>query len=528
MKYSSILKKYIALALIAILVTTSSVFAEDVPNKEQVSGGISQQAATELVNSGDNVRADAKADEQHDQTIENANQAAVQQATTVNANTGNNEASRNISIGGNAGVIQTGSVGVETQAVAAGNSNTTAVSGGSSPTPGVSGGGASTSAVNTGDNVSASSSSSNSSNTGVSNTNDATVNQSTLVNANTGNNRADRNISIGGAAGVINTGSVGVSTYYLAVPNHNATLVGGSNSSGTGPGSGASIQLANTGNGVSAASNSSNSTNTSVSNSNSAFINQLTQVNANTGNNTANRNIAFGGDAGVIYTGNIGVGVTYVVDGNGNATAVAGGGGNGSAGNGSTNDVANTGNNVNTSADSSNEANTSVSNSNKTYITQTAYVNANTGNNIANRNIGYGGTAGGIATGSVGVSINFLADFSRDTTIINPTATYYLPYAVGEVATTPTPTAAPVEGPYSTEEPVYYYYPDYRGNPVIYSPYANYVSEYSAINTSGDNGRAQVAVQQSNPQSMSAGGLSQLLIMLVSLGALGLRKIVRV
>lgn len=534
MKILSFPKRFIATITIFVLLSSTVSIAQEPPNREQVAGSISQEAAVQLVNSGDNVAAEAKQYEAHDTRIENENRAAVSQATTVNANTGNNEASRNISIGGNAGVIQTGDVGVVSQAAAGGNTNTTAVSGGGTPSAGSSGG-SSTNTVNTGDNVSAAADTSNTNNTTVQNSNTATTNQTATVNANTGNNRADRNISIGGSAGVIQTGNVGVSTYYLAVPNRNATLIGGSNSNGDGPGSGASIQLANSGDNVHASSSASNTSTVGVQNLNESFVNQVTTVNANTGNNTANRNISFGGDAGVIYTGNIGVGVTYVVDGNQNRTAVDDGSGSGSGTSGDT-DIVNTGDNVNANSNSSSNESTSVSNTNKTYITQTAFINANTGNNIANRNIAYGGTAGGIQTGSVGVNVQFLADFSRNTTYVHPTTTYYLPSAVGQVVTSPTPTLPPPRRParYIYEEEPTYYYSD---GPAMRSPYASYTSTGPTVAgayqtnpsyTYGNTGHAQVAVQESSPQSMSLGGLSQLMVMLISLGALGLRKVVRV
>lgn len=534
MDKKSVFQQFIAHIVILTLLTSSVAVAQEPPDREQVAGTINQDAQVQLVISGNNVETEQKQDEQHDAGIESENKAAVEQAATVDANTGNNEASRNISIGGNAGAIQTGNIGVVSQAAVGANTNTTAAPGGGTPSAG-SGSGSAINAVNSGDNVSANANTNNATNTSVQNANDAAVNQNTNVNANTGNNRADRNISIGGSAGVINTGSVGVSTYYLAVPNRNATLVGGSNSNGNGPGSGASIQLANAGDDVATSSNTSNTSTVGVQNLNESFVNQLTTVNANTGNNTANRNIAFGGDAGVIYTGNIGVGVTYVVDGNENRTAASDGSVPG-ASVGSTTDVANSGDKVSTSSDSSTDSSMSVSNANKTYITQTAFINANTGNNVASRNISYGGTAGGISTGSVGVNVQFIADFSKNTIQVYPTTTYYLPAAVGHVVTSPTPTFAPQRQQamyhYSQEQPEYIYYP---ARQAVRSPYATYSSAPSAVMGAyavnpvyGNNAQAQVAVQESRPQSMSLGGLSQLMIMLISLGALGLRKMVRV
>jgi len=382
----------------------------------------STSSTSQVTNSGNNTSTDTSSSSNADTTVNNNNSASVDQTVNASANTGNNEASRNISIGGNAGVITTGDATVNTLAFANTNSNETAVGGG--------GGGAASSStvINTGDNLSTSSSASSTMTTLLANNNTTYVNQTTNADANTGNNRADRNISIGGNAGVITTGNASVNTNYLVTSNGNVVLVGG-DSNGNGPGSGASIIIANSGNrGVFNAGT--NETNfIIVENSNRAVISQMCGVNlqstdtivpasactANTGGNTSDRNIGQGADSGIINTGDAQVNVIMLASANSNNTAVCDTGGvSGSS------DITNTGNDVDINNQTSNNNSTQVNNDNSANVNQTVNAVANTGNNHANRNISIGGNAGVITTGNATVNVLAGADVNQNQTTVCP------------------------------------------------------------------------------------------------------------
>jgi hypothetical protein len=84
----------------------------------------------------------------------------------------------------------------------------------------------------------------------------------------------------------------------------------------------------------------------------------------------------------------------------------------------------------------------SLSSRNETVITQSAQITANTGGNVANRNIAYNGTAGGISTGAIGVQVQFLADLSKNKTVVYPKTinnNYIYPTSAPIVSTEPTP-----------------------------------------------------------------------------------------
>ncbi|MBI1862946.1 hypothetical protein HYS00_02400 [Candidatus Microgenomates bacterium] len=525
MKISRFFYRYIALSIFFFVLNASSSHAQTPPTKEQLAATVTQAVNQDLANTGDQVKQEQVQQQKTETMVQNTNTATTTQTTTVNANTGNNTADRNISIGGSAGVIQTGNVGVVTNAQVSGNTNTTAVS-----APTLAPTGASTAVTNTGTGVSISAANDTSNTTGVQNNNTSNTTQTTTVNANTGNNRADRNISIGGNAGVIQTGSVGVQSNYLVTQNGNATIIGGQ-SRGNGPGSGASIQLANTGNGITASSSATNTNTASVENLNNTFITQLTTVNADTGNNTASRNISIGGDAGVIKTGAVFVGAQYEVNGGSNRTQVVGGDGS-SDGLGTA--LTNTADGVGTATTDSNQISASVSNVNNTVINQSAFINANTGGNNASRNINTSGDAGTISTGNVGVYVSFLADFSKNTTYVSPTKNYYTFLPAPTQTPTPEPQVTTSNQPvyYTTapEQKIYYVYV----NQAPRSQFASYVSmnpnvmgAYTGPQPTQNDQRAAVAATES-PSTMSVGGVSQLMVMLISIGALAVRKIMRV
>jgi len=104
----------------------SVVHAEDMPSKDQLSTSISNQATsqtsninadtssapsntsnTDVSNTGDNTSTSSNNQNNSQTGVENQNSAEINQTTEAAANTGNNEASRNISIGGDAGIINT-------------------------------------------------------------------------------------------------------------------------------------------------------------------------------------------------------------------------------------------------------------------------------------------------------------------------------------------------------------------------------------------------------------------------------------
>ncbi len=377
---------------------------------------------TELTNTGDNVDVNTQTGSNENTTVNNDNNAVVNQNVDATVNTGNNTASRNISFGGDAGMIYTGDARVNVSEAAYVNNSATGISGVGS------GASSSTGITNSGDDVSTSTSASGASTTVVSNGNTAIVSQNADVTANTGNNHADRNIAFGGGdAGKIISGDASINVGYMVVANGSAVLVGGDNGSG-GPGSGASIYITNTGGRFSAFGRLYDRVNTVVNNSNYAYISQSCgspvsgdsarmgqsqgMCAAITGNNTSNRNIAMGGDAGVIKTGDAEVNVSMYAKANSNSTSIENGGG-GAYGN---TQIDNTGNNVDVDTTSQSDVNTTVNNDNYGRIDQNVYALADTGNNEANRNIAIGGSAGIIRTGNATVNVSLTAELNNNDT----------------------------------------------------------------------------------------------------------------
>ncbi|KXK07626.1 MAG: hypothetical protein UZ21_OP11001000985 [Microgenomates bacterium OLB22] len=341
--------------------------------------------------------------------------------------TGHNEASRNISIGGNAGVINTGDASVNSTAVVNANTNNAGVSGGSG------GGSASSDVVNTGDGLTTNTTDNTRTTTIVNNGNTTIIGQSIEADAVTGENVADRNISIGGAAGVITTGDATVNTNYLITANGNVAMVGGDSNDG-GPGSGASIYIADTGNFLTAGIKSQMQKNYILNNSNRAYISQKCGVplqardeilrssdcSAITGYNNSNRGIAFGGDAGVITTGDAEVHVALVVEANKNKAVVN----SGSSGASAATDLVNSGDSNNVNTEANDQTNTTINNSNSALIDQDVNARAITGYNKANRNIAIGGDAGIINTGNATVNVAVVADVNSNEAYVDaPSAT---------------------------------------------------------------------------------------------------------
>jgi len=87
-------------------------------------------------------------------------------------------------------------------------------------------------------------------------------------------------------------------------------------------GASATTSIVNTGDDVNVDTSAQNNTRIEVNNQNTANINQNVNAVANTGNNTANRNISFGGNAGVITTGDAEVNVGLLAEVNKNVTKI--------------------------------------------------------------------------------------------------------------------------------------------------------------------------------------------------------------
>jgi hypothetical protein len=320
-------------------------------------------------------------------TADSENQASSEQSVNAVANTGYNEASRNISFGGNAGTITTGDAQIAILQQAGLNS-----------------GGASVAASGDASAVSADQASATSL-TAVSGKNGAIVYQQTDANATTGHNVADRNISFGGAAGSITTGDAGVAVGYMVAANDSVLIIGGTPGS-AGPGSGASVVILTTGGSSRYSPSIYSLDSTTASTAQTAFVSQTCggsapyevsmlqptyRCSAITGGNTSDRNISRTGDAGVITTGD----AVVVVD---------------------TRAQANT---SNTSLSSPTQPSAQLSGGQSAHLSNTVASTlfqsadakqqvaavADTGHNTANRNISFGGDAGTITTGNAVILI---------------------------------------------------------------------------------------------------------------------------
>jgi LPXTG-motif cell wall-anchored protein len=362
-----------------------------------------------VLNTGDNVKLNTSNDQSSTTSVTNNNDATINQTVNGSANTGNNTANRNISIGGNAGSIQTGNASVNGSASASGNSNYTAISGSCQNVV------SNVDVYNTGDNLDHNSGTSNTCNTSVTNNNNTTINQVVNGSATTGGNQAERNIAIGGgSAGQIVSGNANVGSLVTSQGNQNVVIIGGQSSNG-GPGSGANIYILNTGDNADLSSRYRYATTTSVTNNNTFSSTQEVNANADTGHNTADRNINANGDAGVIKTGDAVVNTSLSAQGNKNTTLISGSGGSAT-----TNvNIVNTGDNLHSNTDTSVNNTTTVTNNNTATINQTVNASANTGYNQANRNIAFGGDAGVIETGDAIVNTSVKAAANENVTVIS-------------------------------------------------------------------------------------------------------------
>ena len=395
--------------LITILLLSSSSqssFAAEPPDTD-LRSQILEQSWTQLQfgfsNTGDDVSVQQNSTQTSATNSTTQNTAVIDQTVDAEANTGYNEASRNISIGGNAGIITTGDARVQTElGVEANNSTTSIISGGSAGDSGA------MSLANTGDDSSFSDATSQLTSTVVIGINNAVISQTANTTANTGSNVADRNISIGGgAAGVITTGNASTSVGFLVAANNSVALIGGVSDDG-GPGTGASIVRTNTGDNGTFTFGNQFSQALAVSSQKTAYVNQnCGTVNdpcsAITGGNVSDRGISFGGSAGVITTAPANVLLQYLATVNPTQQQITGS----SAGvaQAPTANLANTGNTTTVADLSSIATNTQISTANSAVVEQTAHALADSGHNTANRNISIGGDAGVITTGNALVDV---------------------------------------------------------------------------------------------------------------------------
>lgn len=392
----------------AVVNVDGSVSANN--NTTGVSGGGSGTGNdTSVTNSGNGVSTTTHANGSTTTTVNNNNNATIHQSANADANTGNNDASGNIAIGGGmAGVILTGDAWVDIDFMTVANGSATLVGGsGNGDGPG---NGADIYITNTGGRFSGIGRLYQRTSTLVNNNNNAVINQNcgstepgeslkrdqraqdSGCTSDTGHNDSSNNIAWGADAGVIQTGDAIVDVSMNASANNNATGV----SNGNG-GVDNNTDVVNTGNNADVDTSAASETNTTINNNNNATVNQNVNAYANTGYNKANYNISFGGNAGIIQTGNAVVNVAMNADVNDNTTQVSGASASldGSHGGGNDTHVVNTGNNADIDTTVTNNSNTIVNNNNSLNMLQALNSHTNTGNNTASDNVSLGGDANG-------------------------------------------------------------------------------------------------------------------------------------
>lgn len=361
------------------------------------------QLQADVANTGDNTTVQQNSTDSQTASVASQNTAVVNQEVNATANTGYNEASRNISIGGNAGIITTGDARVQTTLVAGANSTQVGITGAPQTAQGLSGG---QNTTNTGDNASVSSAFDSTKTAMITGVNNAVIYQTTNASANTGGNVADRNISIGGAAGVITTGQASVGVSYLVSANNSVAVIGGTSDNGS-PGTGASIVRANTGQhstfGFSEQFNTSLSANTnSVASLNQSCGTANNPCSAITGGNTSDRGIARGGDVGVITTAPAAVVLQFLANVNPTNVLLSAASHTGGP---ASSEIANTGDESSFHTNSATTTSAAAAVANTAAVSQSAYAAADTGRNTSNRNISIGGDAGVITTGDALVDV---------------------------------------------------------------------------------------------------------------------------
>ncbi|OGK18141.1 hypothetical protein A3H83_03240 [Candidatus Roizmanbacteria bacterium RIFCSPLOWO2_02_FULL_39_8] len=392
-------------------------------NTTQLSGGNGGAGSNSgIANTGDGVTVSSSANSTQYRIVKNGNSTIINQATNADANTGYNNADGNIAInGGPAGVIVTGNASTNVDYLVTANGNVTIIGGTGGNGPGS---GASIILANSGNYGNFNNSANSVHYTTVTNSNRAILSQmcgygiSREVHqidmngcvANTGGNTSNGAIAFGADAGVIQTGDAVVNVEMNASANNNNTYI--ANGSG---GSSSSTDVFNTGDNVEVNSSANSSDTTTVGNYNDARVTQTVNASADTGHNTANGNISFGGRAGVIITGDATVNVIMTAEVNKNTTVVSDPSAslNGSV-NGSS--IVNTGDDVTINTSSNNTNVVEVINVNVLELSQQVNSYTNTGNNTADGNIGSGG--GRIVTGDATTTVNMDVTANSNCTLI--------------------------------------------------------------------------------------------------------------
>ncbi len=387
-------------------------------------GGAS--SGSDVVNSGDGLEVNSNSSATTYKIVRNRNTTIINQATRATADTGHNEADGNIAVnGGPAGLIITGDASTNVNYLVTANGNMVIVGGTGGNGPGD---GASILLFNSGRTSRFNNSANSTHLTQVTNENRAVISQAcgypigqnvtqidmTGCSSDTGHNHADGNINRNGDAGVVKTGDTEVNVAMNASANNNNTTV-----SGGSQGANANADVVNTGDDVDVNNSANNTNRTGVTNNNYADVDQKVNAKANTGYNTANGNISYGGVAGYIQTGNATVNVLMNADVNNNTTNVAddSAGMNGGSNNGTA--LLNTGDDVTVNSSSNNNTTIEVINTNVLNLSQRVASYANTGENSAAGNIG--AVAGVIATGDATSSTNMDVHANTNCTLVGGT-----------------------------------------------------------------------------------------------------------
>jgi len=283
-------------------------------NNTSVSGlGGQSSSNSSLTNTGDNVNLNAGNKNETNVTVANSNVAEVGQSAMSNVNTGDNTANRNI---GDTS-IKTGNTNIGNVFGVQVNGNQTALSN--------LGAGANCDnnldVTNTGDHVNAKGGCNNETNVTVANMNEALISQMAGAFVNSGNNTANRNISLDGGDASIMTGAANIGNLFSAEANGNVTGINGVG----GDTMGNNVDVTNTGDHL----NVSNAgthvvTNVTVANSNGAMVQQNAENCVTTGDNTANRNIATDGGDASIGSGNSALTSAFLAGANWNWTLIGG------------------------------------------------------------------------------------------------------------------------------------------------------------------------------------------------------------
>lgn len=283
-------------------------------NKTSVSNvGNASSPDVKLVNTGDRFTANANNTNTTSVGVSNNNSLMVSQSSNSNANTGDNKANRNASVDGDPS-ITTGDAGVSNVFGVTGNNNQTSLS---NIGAGM-GAGTNVTFVNTGDHADLDANNTNVLSLGVSNENCAVIMQSAFATSNTGDNKANRNVAVTGGTS-ISTGDAGISNVFGVQANSNTTNINGMGLVGSG--SDVSLDVTNTGDHLDVDGDNSVTTVVAVVNGNSIVVEQETCSDANTGDNTANRNASASGDTS-IFSGNAAMAAALMANANANWTSI--------------------------------------------------------------------------------------------------------------------------------------------------------------------------------------------------------------